>query len=284
MNGILDRIKSINVKRHTLVTSLIVAEIIGILALVWYLRTPLIQRFLLTPPKAYFIESFNPNRTYLLNQSDFLKGSANPNHKVVAIIRQGKKQILTKKLVLTKDGNWTLQIPENIDPGRYILTLGYENPNKEINTKNYKLNIKSKYKNFPFITSLLNSPNKFKIENITEQFTIKNNQDIKNYFFRLMVDRQQKTIKQLEKGAISSHIAPQNLQKNKPAVSTNSAIFFMEVSGENGEPIQSGWLKYIIPDAKKVQQFEITVFIDNTQAKSIKLYDQKMSFLWGNKI
>lgn len=283
MNEILHRLKSINLKRRGLVIGLITAEIIGIIALLWYLRTPLIEKLFVNPPKAYSVESFDFKKTYLLHQGDFLKGKADTQSKVVAIIRQGKKKADTQKLVLSQNGDWTYQIPENIEPGRYRFTLGFEDKDKEIYAENYKINIKSRYKNIPLISNLLNSP-KFKIENITQQLSPYETQGTKNAFFRLMVDKQQRTAKQLESGTVSSHSAPQDLLKNKPSISTNSAIFFVEIKSKEGEPIQSGWLKLTVPNLNTAKQFEITIYSDNPEAKSIKLFDEKMKFIWGNMI
>jgi hypothetical protein len=284
VNGIFARIKSVKIKRRTLVVSLIIAEIVGILVLVWFLRNPLAEKLLAVPPKAYSVDSFDLNKSYVVNQGDFIKGTVAPRSKIVAIIRQGKKQLFSNKPVTTKEGNWSFQIPENLEPGRYILTLGYEAPDEEIFAENYKINVKTRYQKIPFLKDIFNNSGKFKIENISGQFPQPSSQGTKNNFFRLMVDKKTSLIKQLESGTIYSHSAPQNLLKTKPSVSTNSAIFFAVFSGSKEEPIRFGWLKFPIPNLKNLDQYEITVYNDDENTKSIKLYDENKNFLWGNMI
>src|SRR3989344_6880635 len=87
MDELFDRIKLIKIKRRTLAIFLILTELLGILVLVWFLRVPLSQKFLTNPPKAYSVDSFDSQKTYAINQADFLRGSADPKSKVVAIMR-----------------------------------------------------------------------------------------------------------------------------------------------------------------------------------------------------
>jgi hypothetical protein len=284
MDEIFDRIKQTKIKRKYLVSALVFTEILGIITLIWYLRSPLYDKYLVSSPKAYSIQAFSSEKTYLLNQGDFLRGQTSPNNQLVIILRQGKKQIDTLKPALTKDGNWTYQIPESVQPGRYTFTLGYETPDNKISSQNYRIRIKSKLIDLPLIGNLLTATQKFKIEDITLKSPSEDNQGTKNNYFKLLINKKDRAVKQLEQGITYSHSSPQNLLDKKPISSTNSAIFFVQMSGENSEPLQSGWLKFISPNLQSDGLFEITIYNDKPNTKAIKLYDDKNRFLWGNKL
>lgn len=283
MAEVFNRFNKIKSNKKLLTILLVIVEFIGILVLIWYLRTPLIQKFLIQLPKRYDISTFDSQKTYVLSQADFLHGKSAFTSQGV-IIRQGKKHIFSEKLVTGEDGTWNFRIPQDIKPGRYILTLGYIDSKNDIKISNYKLNIKSNVKNIPILSSLISSPS-LRIENITPLAQTIKTDNTKSDYFRLLVNNDQSRVKQLEKGIMLNHISPQALSQNKPKPSSATTTFYLELLNDGGSPLQTGWLQLpIISTDPAKKEFEITVYNDNPNTKQIKLYDANRKFLWGNKI
>ncbi len=110
------------ITKSKLAKILIFAEVISILAMVWYLRIPLYQKYLAVKPKAYPIIAFDPNTRYLMSENDFLIGKTEPNYKVKLIFTAGAN----KRTVKASDqGNWVAQLPKSLDHKPYRLTLAY---------------------------------------------------------------------------------------------------------------------------------------------------------------
>lgn len=142
MDEIFDRIKNTKIKHKLLATSLVIAELIGVFVLIWYLRQPLFERFLVTPPKSYTFESFDPQKRYLISRGDLLRGKkALPNSNILAIITPGKQKITAKA---DKNGEFTIQLPSDAQLGRYRITLANYDALKNLAwARSYKLTIKS---------------------------------------------------------------------------------------------------------------------------------------------
>lgn len=141
MSGFLLRFKLTNLKRRGLVISLIATEIIGIIALLWYLRTPLTEKFLFSPPKAYSLVTMDPKKRYLVSQGDYLQGNGIPNSQIRALFTPGN---LKKTASVDPQGNFTLQVPGDTELRTYRLTIANLDKNNDLAyAKGYKVRIQT---------------------------------------------------------------------------------------------------------------------------------------------
>lgn len=141
MDEIFDRLKAIKINQKYLAWSLIFTEILGIITLVWYLKTPLSEKFLELSPQAYSIVSMNPDKRYLASQGDFLAGKAIPNTLVKVLITPGNSIF---ELRSDSKGDWRFQIPENIKKEIFRFTFGnFDAKNKLVTFRSYKVRIQS---------------------------------------------------------------------------------------------------------------------------------------------
>lgn len=146
MDEILDRLKNnfqrfkkTSFKKRSLAITLILAEIIGILTLLWYLREPLSKKYLTYTPKAYSIIVMNNKASYVLRNGDFIVGNTIPNTKVTTLITPNK---IKNSATAGKDGSWNYVIPDDIKTGRYKFTVGYfDKSNKLTFYKTYSIRI-----------------------------------------------------------------------------------------------------------------------------------------------
>lgn len=120
---------------------LIISELVGILAMIWYLRAPLYRKFIAVKPRAYSISSFEADTRYLLSQNDFLMGTVNPHYKVKLIFTAGG----FKRTVKASDqGNWVAQLPKSLKHKSYRLTLAtFDTNDKLANVESYKVYVQS---------------------------------------------------------------------------------------------------------------------------------------------
>jgi len=128
MDEIFDRIKysfkRTKIKHQHLVASLIATEILGILVFLWILRTPIYEKYLTHPSKAYSISQMDNQKNYLMYQGDFLSGQINPNNTLVILIWENNQVQTRSKLKPDLLGNWNYQLPINLKPGVKIATIG----------------------------------------------------------------------------------------------------------------------------------------------------------------
>lgn len=124
MDEIFNRIKSIKIKRKTLVVSLILTELLGISVLVWFLKIPLTLKYLTIPPKKYSLEYLETDKQYLFNQGDFITGRTLPGSKVFILLTpNGFKQTI----IADNEGNFTFQLPPDTPPQKYQLDIINDN-------------------------------------------------------------------------------------------------------------------------------------------------------------
>lgn len=141
---------------------LIITELIGIAAMIWYLRVPLYQKFLAVKPKAYSLQAFSPDTRYLMSENDFLFGSTTPGYKVKLILTAGGQ----KRTVKASDqGNWVAQLPKNLPHKSYRLTTAYfDTQDKLSKVESFKVLVQSEailFQSYPyryFIRPLLPTP------------------------------------------------------------------------------------------------------------------------------
>jgi len=141
MDEIFDRIKATKVNRKYLIISLVSTEILGILILIWFLRTPLSQKFLVANPKSYNVVSLDSKKRYLLSQGDYLTGTAIPNTKVKVLVTPSFKK---DQISSSSKGEWWYQISPDIKKGSHTITFGnFDNKNKLVTFQSYKFRVQS---------------------------------------------------------------------------------------------------------------------------------------------
>jgi hypothetical protein len=106
--------------RKRLVITLITVEVIGILALIWYLREPLIKKYLIPSPKVYSLESMSPEKRYLLSPLDYVTSDSKANENIKLMLINKEKKFVYK-FISDSQGSWIFQIPEDTKPGIYLL-------------------------------------------------------------------------------------------------------------------------------------------------------------------
>lgn len=145
MDEILDRLKSIKIKRKDLFLPLVLTEILGILVLLWYLRVPLAQKYLIVPPKSYSVDEMEEGKQYLLRQGDFIWGKSSPESKLQLLFYPGGQKYT---LPTDDQGNFQFQIPQETAPLEYRLII----INNLTAIKDFKVRIISnnKLNHYPF--------------------------------------------------------------------------------------------------------------------------------------
>jgi hypothetical protein len=121
--------------------TLICAELLGILVLVWFLRAPLYEKFLAQPPKAYDSGKMLSTKQYLVSQNDQIAGKAEPNSKIKFYLSP-LKQITVSRT--DSQGTWIYQIPRNLPAGKYQLYVAFFGSSKEILIKNFHFRVVSR--------------------------------------------------------------------------------------------------------------------------------------------
>lgn len=121
--------------------TLICAELLGILVLVWFLRAPLYEKFLAQPPKAYDSSKMQTNKQYLVSQNDQIVGKAEPDTKIKFYLSP-LKQITTSRT--DSQGVWNYQIPRNLPAGKYQLYVAFFGTSKEVLIKNFHFRVVSR--------------------------------------------------------------------------------------------------------------------------------------------
>ena len=140
MDEIIDRVKSVKIRRKNLIFPLIFAEIIGILTLIWFLRIPLAQKYLTSPPDNYSVNSMDPGIQYLLRQGDFINGRTKPNSTLqIRLAGDGAKN----GVISDTEGNFTFQIPLNTNPGPYQLIIAGDNSDETTVIRILKIRVQS---------------------------------------------------------------------------------------------------------------------------------------------
>lgn len=129
------------ITKSKLAKILIISELLSILAMAWYLRVPLYQKYLAVKPTAYPIAAFDPNTRYLMSENDFLIGTTTPGYKVKLIFTAGSN----KRTVKASDqGNWVAQLPKSLNHKPYRLTLAYFDTNDKLtNIDSFKVLVQS---------------------------------------------------------------------------------------------------------------------------------------------
>ncbi len=129
------------ISKGQLAKILIIAELISIAAMIWYLRVPLYQKYLAVKPKGYSISAFNPDTRYILSENDFIIGQAKPEYKVKLIFTSGS---IKRTVKTSSEGNWVAQLPKNLDHKPYRLTIAYfDTADKLTQVDSYKVLIQS---------------------------------------------------------------------------------------------------------------------------------------------
>lgn len=142
MDEIFDYIKSTKISKKTLAQALIFTELLGILTLIWFLKVPLYQKFLIKSPKSYSLLQMNNQTRYLVSQGDYIAGQANPGIKIVLLIRDIEGIKNTARIFPNELGIWNFQLPRNLDLGTKTLTTAEVKSDNDIsNIKNYRIRI-----------------------------------------------------------------------------------------------------------------------------------------------
>lgn len=121
--------------------TLICAELLGILVLVWFLRAPLYEKFIAQPPKAYDSGKMLSTKQYLVSQNDQIVGKAEPDTKIKFYLSP-LKQITTSRT--DSQGVWIYQIPRNLPAGKYQLYVAFFGTFKEVLIKNFHFRVVSR--------------------------------------------------------------------------------------------------------------------------------------------
>lgn len=176
MDEIFDRIKAIKINQNYLAWSLIFTEIVGILTLIWYLKTPLFKKFLEEPAEAYSVVTLDPDKRYLASQGDYLAGKAIPNTLVKVLITPGNSIFSFRA---DGKGDWRFQIPETINKQIFRFTFGNFDVNKKLVTfRSYKFRIQS---NNPFLQNTDKLWRRLTLFPINSVFAQNNSADIFDY-------------------------------------------------------------------------------------------------------
>ncbi len=148
-----ERLDDIKFTKKQLMLALMAIEIVGILSLVWYLRQPLIRKYLLLEPKSYSVLVMNTTSKYVAYKGDFITGKTIPNTKVRTLFTPDK---LRKSIITDKNGNWAYKIPDDLKNQRYRFTVGYfDKKNKLTFFKTYRVRVASNNKLVLFKDQLL---------------------------------------------------------------------------------------------------------------------------------
>lgn len=151
MDEIFDRIKAIKIKRKDLYLPLILSEILGIIVLVWFLRVPLSQKYLLESPSNYLVQAMDENTQYLLRQGDFISGNAPAHSKLqILFMPDGLKYTLSAD----PSGNFSFQIPPETRTGEYRLLIVKEGLGNLKPFKNLRIRVESNNKISRSVNSL----------------------------------------------------------------------------------------------------------------------------------
>lgn len=133
-------VKSKKLNRKKLVILLIATELVGILSLIWYLRTPLYLKYLALPPKKYYIEEMDPSKQYLLLNGDFITGKSSPSSILeLSISPDGQ----TYSLLTDPQGVFEFQVPQELAEDEYTITMLSNDLSGTLETKNLKIRVES---------------------------------------------------------------------------------------------------------------------------------------------
>lgn len=279
MDELFDRIRSTKIKRKYLVASLIFTELVGILFLIWFLKTPLTQKFLLSAPKAYSLSTFQSNKRYVLNQQDFLTGTINPKDKIIIVVRQGKSKIrLDRQKISTNDkGDWLYQVPQTLPPGLYTLLSGIEHPDKTITSaKSYQIRLASNelLKQNVITRSLFAKPAVF-----FEDLETQSNNASPIFYFNLSYNPSNDSIAVIGSGKTDEELQP--LSPNKPKLPSSFLLIKVDILSKKGI-LESGW-KPISKQASKSPDgtYNFRIYTDKPDSIITLYLDDKL--IWSNK-
>jgi hypothetical protein len=122
--------------------TLITAELLGILILVWFLRTPLYEKYLTAPQKAYDTSKMTESKQYLVAQNDQLVGKGKPESKIKFYLSPLKKITSSRT---DGSGGWVYQVPKDLPAGRYRLYVAeFDDLSKTVLIKNYRIRVASR--------------------------------------------------------------------------------------------------------------------------------------------
>lgn len=242
MDEIFDRIKSLKIPRKYLITGLILTEILGILVLVWFLRVPLSQKYLVTPPKAYSILQMDNSQRYVIAQGDYLTGNTTPNTKIVTLLRRGGDRGSQIKLrqISDNNGNWFYQIPYDLAEDKFQFAIGtFDNRNNLNSVKVVKLkvvanNLLSKNSLYQRVNGIFN---KINVSEKDKHDLTKNKQK----FYYVDLEYNPKTNKAVfsSSGTFESGSA---LFKPRPDATTSGKLNYkVEIISPTNKPLFSGW-------------------------------------------
>src|SRR3989344_3456162 len=132
--------KMVFLKKHYrafVITSLSLA----ILAMIWYLRAPLYNKYLVVDAKNFPLILMSDKFRYLVSEGDFLSGKAIPNSKIKVLLNPGR---IKKTITVDSDGLWFYQIPSDVEKKRYRLTVAdFDKDKKLAFVKDYRVRIQS---------------------------------------------------------------------------------------------------------------------------------------------
>lgn len=130
-------------KRKDLFLPLILTEILGILVLVWYLRIPLIQKYLIIPPANYSIDGMEGGKQYLLRQGDFITGKTQPESTLQLLFYpDGPKYALRAD----PEGNFKFQTPQDTKTQEYRLIIINDDLDNLTAIKDLRIRVRSNNK------------------------------------------------------------------------------------------------------------------------------------------
>lgn len=139
-----ERLPNFELRKPQLYLILIGVEVLGILVLVWYLRTPLSQKYLTVSSRTYNVSDLNQTARYLLTEGDFLVGKTTVSNKLVLLVRDESDQSFKVKarVPIQDNGAWFYKIPSDFKAGKYRLTVGvFDVSNQIVGIDTYKLNV-----------------------------------------------------------------------------------------------------------------------------------------------
>lgn len=274
MDEIFNRIKSIKIKRKTLVVSLILTELLGISVLVWFLRIPLTLKYLTIPPKVYSAERMVSDKRYVVKPGDIIVGeNESKDNQYYSLLRQGTTNILNERI--SDDAGWSFIIPQDIKSGKYALyILKTDKEKKSISTKLIRLNIK-----IPWLTQFLSDSHTNNLLTITNMNPTRQHLDVNKkdvYYADLEYNFKDRYINVKDYGVIKSERVNYSLEQ--PKDTKNQFIIRIDTYDLDRQLLSSGWDSFSFNSTKDSVEFK--VFADFAKGNTIKIFTEKLDLLW----
>lgn len=228
--SLIEELAGIKIRKKLLVVFLIITEIIGILVLVWYLRIPLTQKYILFSPKTYSALKMSPKLRYKLKINDHLVGTASANTKFKFFLSPGK---IIHKGQVDDNGTWSYSIPDNIKTGKYSLVAAFFNKKgKPSMIKTYKLRVESNNVLINFKDRAVGLLYRlFSLAHIKQALAQDENQDTQLFDNRLDTDSETPVVENIDSTAIETCTDEEYEMKS---CDTNSCGNILQICPKNG--------------------------------------------------